>query len=96
MWRCHIDHIQDITVSQELNTATQIPSESPVSDQDNADSPSDAFMFDSATEALPTVQTDTAPSDSNTQQNITETSAVEIPPTSRYPQRITRPPERYM
>ena len=60
MWRRHVDYIQDIlNVSQELNTA-------PVSDQDNADSTSDAYMFDSATGTLPTVQTDTAHSDSNT------------------------------
>ena len=70
MWSHHIDHIQDMTVSQELNTATQISSECPVSEQDNADSASDAFMFDSVTEASPTVQNDTAPSDSNTHQNV--------------------------
>ena len=53
MWRQHIDHIQDMTVSPKLNTATQSPSECTVSDQDNPDSVSDPFMFDSATEASP-------------------------------------------
>ena len=100
MWRRHIDHIQDMTVSPKLNTATQNPSECTVSDQDNPDSASDAFMFDSATEVSPPEgQSDTAPSDSTIEHNATETSAVEtvpVPPISCYPQRITRPPERYM
>ena len=47
----------------------------------------------------PEGQSDTAPSDSTIEHNVTEISAVEtvpVPPISRYPQRITRPPERYM
>ena len=46
MWRHHIDHIQDITVSRE-QTNTEIPSnsDSPVLD----DIPSDAFLYRSAT-----------------------------------------------
>ena len=95
MWRRHVDHIQDILVSPEpTNAEIPINCNSPVLD----DTSSDAFLYDSATEIPRTVQCDTASSDSITEQNVTkpnvETSPV--PPTSRYPHGITKPPDRYM
>ena len=68
MWRHHIDHIEDITVSRE-QTNTEIPSDSnsPVLD----DIPSDAFLYHSATEVPNTVQNNADSSDSITEQNVT-------------------------
>ena len=80
MWRCHIDHIQDITVSRE-QTNTEIPS--------NSNSP----VLDD------TSRYNAASSDSITEQNVAELIIVETlpaPPTSHYPHRVTRPPDRYM
>ena len=95
MWRCHVDHIQDISVSPEpTNAETPINSNSPVLD----DTSSDAFLYDSATDTPRTVQCDAASSDSITEQNVTESNVETstVPPTSRYPHRITKPPDRYM
>ena len=62
------------------------------------DTSSDAFLYDSATDTPRTVQCDAASSDSITEQNITEPNVETstVPPTSRYPHRITKPPDRYM
>ena len=62
------------------------------------DTSSDAFLYDSATEPPRTVQCDAASSDSITEQNVTEPNVKTspVPPTSRYPHRITKPPDRYM
>ena len=67
MWRRHVDHIQDISVSPEP-TIAEIPinSNSPVLD----DTSSDAFLYDSATETPRTVQCDAASSDSITDRML--------------------------
>ena len=97
MWRRHVDHIQDMTVTHELNPDSQICHDSTSSDQD-----SDAmFLSDSNAEVSPTVHRESAPSESVSEDNVTEqatssTETAQAPLTSRYPKRVTKPPDRYM
>ena len=68
MWRRHVNHIQDMTVTQELNPDSQICHESTSSDQD-----SDAmFLSDSNAEVSSSVNQESAPSEPVSEDNVTE------------------------
>lgn len=90
MWRRHVDHILEKTMSPELAKEPQTSHESPVSGEDHSDSVNDATFQDSTTEVTAT----DGQSDSST-ETASNTETVEVA-TSRYPKRATRPPERYM
>ena len=89
MWWRHIDHIQELSTTQEVS----------LSDCASADCDNDeTFMPDSTVEDTSLVDEETTPSDSITDL-VTELTAVgnetsTEPPTSRYPKRVTKPPDR--
>ena len=90
MWRRHINHIQELSTTQEVSS-----SDSAYADRDN----DETFIPGSTVENTSVVDQETTPSDSITDL-VTELPAVgnetsTEPPTSCYPKRVTKPPEPY-
>ena len=90
MWRRHVDHIQDMTVSPELNADPQSSNESTSLAQDTNDFDT-SLLSDSAIDD----QTESAhlESDSISQATVSD---ITVPSTSHYPKRVKKPPDRYM
>ena len=91
MWRRHVDHILDKTVSSELDKGPQTLLGSSVVSEDNSDAVNDATFQSSTTDV-----TVSGPPEATSSESITETDSntetVEAT-TSRYPTRVTRPPD---
>ena len=93
MWRRHIDHIQRTAITQQLGDSTSA----------NQDS-DETFMADSTPEVTSTNNKEATPSatpSDSVSDDVTElpTSSSESPPdlpVTRYPKRVTKPPDRYM
>ena len=91
MWRRHIDHIQELPTTQEVSSSDCVSA-----DRDN----DETFMLDSIVEDTSVVDQESTPSDSITDL-VTELPAVgnetsTEPPSSRYPKRVTKPPDCYI
>ena len=90
IWRRHIDHIQELSATQEISSSDRAST-----NQDN----DETFMLDSTVEDTGVVDQETTPPDSNTDVVAelpdmgNETSPE--PPTSRYPKGVFKPPDRY-
>ena len=87
MWRRHVDHIQATVITRELGESTSA----------NQDS-DETFMTNSTPEV--TSNKEATPSDS-VPDDVTElptSSSESLPdqPLTRYPKRVTKPPDRYM
>ena len=90
MWRRHVDHIQDMTVSPELNADPQSSNESTSLDQDTTDFYA-SLLSDSTTNNQP----ESAHFKSVSIPQATA-SDITVPSTSHYPKRVTKPPDCYM